>query len=72
MLYFPPFFSYEFKVKPRNELGSGPPSEPVTFNTESGTFLLNCLSLDNAQAKAVAVKLKLQDLSVTSNVLNNK
>lgn len=39
MLYFPPFFSYEFKVKPRNELGSGPPSEPVTFNTESGTFL---------------------------------
>ncbi|CAI5638862.1 ABI family, member 3 (NESH) binding protein b isoform X5 [Oreochromis niloticus] len=30
-----PESSYEFKVKPRNELGSGPPSEPVTFNTES-------------------------------------
>lgn len=29
--------SYEFKVKPKNELGEGPPSEPVTFNTESGT-----------------------------------
>ncbi|TDG96013.1 hypothetical protein EPR50_G00235030 [Perca flavescens] len=28
--------SYEFKVKPKNELGAGPPSEPVTFNTESG------------------------------------
>lgn len=30
-----PESSYEFKVKPRNELGPGPPSEPVTFNTES-------------------------------------
>ncbi|XP_039463103.1 target of Nesh-SH3-like isoform X7 [Oreochromis aureus] len=30
-----PESSYEFKVKPKNELGSGPPSEPVTFNTES-------------------------------------
>lgn len=28
--------SYEFKVKPKNELGEGPPSEPVSFNTESG------------------------------------
>ncbi|XP_059399550.1 target of Nesh-SH3-like isoform X6 [Carassius carassius] len=27
--------SYEFKVKPKNELGEGPSSEPVTFNTES-------------------------------------
>uniref|UniRef100_A0A3Q3X6F2 Fibronectin type-III domain-containing protein n=1 Tax=Mola mola TaxID=94237 RepID=A0A3Q3X6F2_MOLML len=27
--------SYEFKVKPKNELGAGPPSEPVSFNTES-------------------------------------
>ncbi|XP_029283004.1 target of Nesh-SH3-like isoform X2 [Cottoperca gobio] len=26
---------YEFKVKPKNELGAGPPSEPVSFNTES-------------------------------------
>ncbi|KTF85642.1 hypothetical protein cypCar_00029935 [Cyprinus carpio] len=30
-----PDSSYEFKVKPKNELGEGPPSEPVTFNTES-------------------------------------
>ncbi|XP_023252251.1 target of Nesh-SH3-like isoform X11 [Seriola lalandi dorsalis] len=30
-----PESSYEFKVKPKNELGSGPPSEPVSFNTES-------------------------------------
>ncbi|XP_046696749.1 ABI family, member 3 (NESH) binding protein b isoform X8 [Silurus meridionalis] len=30
-----PESSYEFKVKPKNELGEGPPSEPVTFNTES-------------------------------------
>ncbi len=28
--------SYEFKVTPKNELGSGPASEPVTFSTESG------------------------------------
>ncbi|XP_045560613.1 target of Nesh-SH3 isoform X4 [Salmo salar] len=27
--------SYEFKVKPKNELGEGPASEPVLFNTES-------------------------------------
>uniref|UniRef100_A0A8C1ZPZ4 ABI family, member 3 (NESH) binding protein b n=1 Tax=Cyprinus carpio TaxID=7962 RepID=A0A8C1ZPZ4_CYPCA len=26
---------YEFKVKAKNELGEGPPSEPVTFSTES-------------------------------------
>ncbi|XP_026874550.2 ABI family, member 3 (NESH) binding protein b isoform X2 [Electrophorus electricus] len=30
-----PESSYEFKVKPKNELGEGPPSEPVTFSTES-------------------------------------
>ncbi|XP_040888198.1 target of Nesh-SH3-like isoform X16 [Toxotes jaculatrix] len=30
-----PESSYEFKVKPKNELGAGPPSEPVSFNTES-------------------------------------
>lgn len=30
------FFSYKFKVTPRNELGSGPSSEPVSFTTESG------------------------------------
>lgn len=30
-------FSYEFKVKPKNELGEGPLSESVSFNTESGT-----------------------------------
>lgn len=30
--------SYEFKVKPKNELGAGPSSEPVSFNTESGTY----------------------------------
>ncbi|XP_028255521.1 ABI family, member 3 (NESH) binding protein b isoform X3 [Parambassis ranga] len=30
-----PESSYEFKVKPKNELGSGPPSEPVSFSTES-------------------------------------
>ncbi|XP_023656725.1 target of Nesh-SH3 isoform X8 [Paramormyrops kingsleyae] len=27
--------SYEFKVKPKNELGEGPTTEPVSFNTES-------------------------------------
>lgn len=31
-------FSYEFKVTPRNELGTGPSSEPVAFSTESGMF----------------------------------
>ncbi|XP_035848676.1 uncharacterized protein LOC116046339 isoform X2 [Sander lucioperca] len=31
-----PETSYEFKVKPKNVLGAGPPSEPVTFDTESG------------------------------------
>lgn len=31
---------YEFKVKPKNELGAGPPSEPVSFKTESGTVPL--------------------------------
>uniref|UniRef100_A0A3Q1HWI4 Fibronectin type-III domain-containing protein n=1 Tax=Anabas testudineus TaxID=64144 RepID=A0A3Q1HWI4_ANATE len=30
-----PESSYEFKVKPKNELGKGPSSEPVSFNTES-------------------------------------
>ncbi|CAJ1086854.1 target of Nesh-SH3-like isoform X17 [Xyrichtys novacula] len=30
-----PESSYEFKVKPKNELGVGPLSEPVSFNTES-------------------------------------
>ncbi|XP_068586539.1 ABI family, member 3 (NESH) binding protein b isoform X10 [Cebidichthys violaceus] len=30
-----PESSYEFKVKPKNELGAGPPSDPVSFNTES-------------------------------------
>uniref|UniRef100_A0A9J8DJZ4 ABI family, member 3 (NESH) binding protein a n=1 Tax=Cyprinus carpio carpio TaxID=630221 RepID=A0A9J8DJZ4_CYPCA len=30
-----PESSYEFKVTPKNELGSGPASEPVTFSTES-------------------------------------
>ncbi|XP_063068075.1 ABI family, member 3 (NESH) binding protein b isoform X16 [Engraulis encrasicolus] len=30
-----PESSYEFKVKPKNELGAGPSSEPVAFNTES-------------------------------------
>lgn len=35
LCFFLPY-SYEFKVKPKNELGEGPPSEPVSFNTESG------------------------------------
>ncbi|XP_030643386.1 target of Nesh-SH3 [Chanos chanos] len=30
-----PESSYEFKVTPKNELGSGPTSQPVTFSTES-------------------------------------
>ncbi|XP_049327238.1 ABI family, member 3 (NESH) binding protein b isoform X14 [Astyanax mexicanus] len=30
-----PESSYEFKVKPKNELGEGPSSEPVSFSTES-------------------------------------
>ncbi|XP_073351525.1 target of Nesh-SH3-like [Pagrus major] len=30
-----PESSYEFKVKPKNELGEGPLSEPVSFSTES-------------------------------------
>ncbi|XP_070711691.1 ABI family, member 3 (NESH) binding protein b [Pempheris klunzingeri] len=30
-----PESSYEFKVKPKNELGAGPPSDPVSFSTES-------------------------------------
>ncbi|KAM9835977.1 ABI family, member 3 (NESH) binding protein b [Aulostomus maculatus] len=30
-----PESSYEFKVKPKNDLGAGPLSEPVSFNTES-------------------------------------
>ncbi|XP_023805193.1 target of Nesh-SH3 isoform X2 [Oryzias latipes] len=30
-----PDSTYEFKVKPKNELGAGPPSEPVSFSTES-------------------------------------
>ncbi|XP_058248557.1 target of Nesh-SH3 isoform X3 [Hemibagrus wyckioides] len=30
-----PESSYKFKVTPRNELGSGPSSEPVSFTTES-------------------------------------
>ncbi|XP_041834327.1 target of Nesh-SH3-like isoform X6 [Melanotaenia boesemani] len=30
-----PESSYEFKVKPKNDHGAGPPSEPVSFNTES-------------------------------------
>lgn len=49
MLFFSPFFSacdsdlffyfsYEFTVTPKNELGSGPSSDPVTFSTESGKF----------------------------------
>ena len=31
-------FSYEFTVKPKNELGSGPTSDPVSFSTESGQY----------------------------------
>ncbi|XP_051259779.1 target of Nesh-SH3 isoform X4 [Dicentrarchus labrax] len=30
-----PESSYEFKVTPKNELGTGPSSDPVTFSTES-------------------------------------
>ncbi|XP_057677740.1 target of Nesh-SH3-like isoform X2 [Corythoichthys intestinalis] len=30
-----PESSYEFKVTPKNDLGAGPSSEPVSFNTES-------------------------------------
>ncbi|CAJ1079708.1 target of Nesh-SH3 isoform X1 [Xyrichtys novacula] len=30
-----PESSYEFKVTPRNEMGTGPSSDPVSFNTES-------------------------------------
>ncbi|XP_037319204.2 target of Nesh-SH3-like [Pungitius pungitius] len=30
-----PQSSYEFKVQPKNQLGAGPPSDPVTFDTES-------------------------------------
>ncbi|KAJ0009569.1 hypothetical protein NQD34_001271 [Periophthalmus magnuspinnatus] len=30
-----PESSYEFKVKPKNDVGSGPESEPVEFSTES-------------------------------------
>ncbi|XP_078796206.1 target of Nesh-SH3 isoform X8 [Oryzias latipes] len=30
-----PATNYEFKVTPKNELGSGPSSDPVTFSTES-------------------------------------
>uniref|UniRef100_A0A8C6SK87 Fibronectin type-III domain-containing protein n=1 Tax=Neogobius melanostomus TaxID=47308 RepID=A0A8C6SK87_9GOBI len=30
-----PECSYEFKVKPKNDVGSGPESEPVEFSTES-------------------------------------
>uniref|UniRef100_A0A665V7U1 Target of Nesh-SH3-like n=1 Tax=Echeneis naucrates TaxID=173247 RepID=A0A665V7U1_ECHNA len=30
-----PESSYEFKVMPKNELGAGPTSDPVSFNTES-------------------------------------
>ncbi|XP_059905355.1 LOW QUALITY PROTEIN: target of Nesh-SH3-like [Gadus macrocephalus] len=30
-----PESSYAFKVKPKNDLGAGPPSEPVAFSTES-------------------------------------
>ncbi len=46
-------YSYEFKVKPKNELGEGPLSEPVTFNTESGNafsflfFLVELLLRNN-------------------------
>ncbi len=41
-------YSYEFKVKPKNELGEGPPSEPVTFNTESGNaFYLYCFLVES-------------------------
>ncbi|TNN37826.1 Target of Nesh-SH3 [Liparis tanakae] len=29
--------TYEFTVKPKNQLGAGPPSGPVAFHTESGT-----------------------------------
>ncbi|XP_062845637.1 ABI family, member 3 (NESH) binding protein b isoform X7 [Trichomycterus rosablanca] len=36
-----PESSYEFKVKPKNELGEGPPSQPVTFNTESADPRVN-------------------------------
>ncbi|CDQ79931.1 unnamed protein product [Oncorhynchus mykiss] len=32
-----PESSYEFKVKPKNELGEGPASEAVSFNTESAS-----------------------------------
>lgn len=37
-------YSYEFKVKPKNELGTGPLSEPVSFNTESGMWLSICFT----------------------------
>ncbi|TKS66861.1 Target of [Collichthys lucidus] len=33
-----PESSYEFKVTPKNELGPGPSSDPVSFSTESGKF----------------------------------
>uniref|UniRef100_A0AAR2IN65 Fibronectin type-III domain-containing protein n=1 Tax=Pygocentrus nattereri TaxID=42514 RepID=A0AAR2IN65_PYGNA len=36
-----PESSYEFKVKPKNELGEGPPSEPVSFNTESAACVFS-------------------------------
>uniref|UniRef100_A0A3P8S633 ABI family member 3 binding protein n=1 Tax=Amphiprion percula TaxID=161767 RepID=A0A3P8S633_AMPPE len=36
-----PESSYEFKVTPKNELGTGPSSDPVSFSTESGKFASN-------------------------------
>uniref|UniRef100_A0A3Q0RCD7 ABI family, member 3 (NESH) binding protein b n=1 Tax=Amphilophus citrinellus TaxID=61819 RepID=A0A3Q0RCD7_AMPCI len=38
--------SYEFKVKPKNELGAGPPSEPVSFSTESDPRVSENVSKD--------------------------
>lgn len=42
LIISPVFDSYEFTVKPKNDLGIGPESEPVSFNTESGMITLNC------------------------------
>lgn len=40
------FFSYEFKVTPRNELGPGPSSDPVSFSTESGKLTVRVSTIE--------------------------
>lgn len=68
-----PFFScsYEFKVVPKNELGSGPTSDPVSFSTESGKRRRNVKGLRHEFIENMLWALELKPQSFLRSLWNH-